>query len=622
MQNVYWPRYFSKWIAVKAGATSAAAALLFLFAPASQSSFSHQELSGPRISYQIRVDPADLSGFAVEMRVRGAGDTLQIAMASHPEYDDRYWRYIENLSAESRGVPVAVTREENTLWRISGAGADLTVKYRIHLPRQTTPFRAAWRPFLSPTGGLIGDLHSLMYVVDATSAPARVTLDIPSGWAIASGLEPTDDPKTFAAASVELLLDSPIAIGQLRRWDFAVNGVHHQVVYLPQPNTVPFDTVAFIAGIHGLVTKALKIFGTPPYRGYTFIYQDGANGALEHLNSVTIGARSQDLAQGLREVFQMTAHEFFHTWNLMHVRPVERVGVRYRPANPTAELWWSEGVTIYFSDLLLRRAKLPVTDSTRVARLEQNIAAYLLTPGYSRISAERASRASDDPFALGDDFASIYLQGELFGAMLDLMIHQATHGRRSLDDVMRALSEQFNPQRGITGRDIERAVHDVCGCDAQSFFEAYVRGARRMDFDHFLKAIGMRTQVSWSPAVSGDGKPEPDLRIFALSLPGDSSVRLRLTNPDGAWGRAGLHTGDRVVSINGSPIATAADFRSWLGKLHIGDTVHAEIMRDGVVSPVTIPITGYDRPTVRLDEIANATAEQRRMRTQWLMAVP
>ena len=597
------------------------AAFLFFIALGSQTSLPGQELH-PRISYRIHVDAADLSGFDVEMRVRGAGETVRIAMASHPEYDDRYFRYVENLTAESRGTALQVTREESALWRVVAPGGDLLVKYRIHLPPQTTPTRAAWKPFLSPTGGLIGDLHSLMYVVGAASAPARVTLDLPVGWAMASGLDPTKDPKTFAASSVELLLDSPIIIGQFRHWEFAVNGVQHQVVYLPQPNAATFDNVAFIAGVRQLVTEAFKIFGKPPYRSYTFLYQDGAYGALEHLNSVTIGARSQNLAQGLVGVFDTTAHEYFHTWNLMHMRPVERVGLRYRPAEPTGELWWSEGVTIYFSDLMLRRAKLPTFDPTRVAHLETYIAAYLFTPGYSRISAERVSRAAEDPLALGDDSASTHLQGNLLGTMLDLMIREATRGRRSLEDVMRTLSNRFTPQRGISGRDIESAVHKVCACDARPFFESYVRGAGPVDFDHYLRMIGMRTQVSWSPALGSDGKPDPDLRFFAINVEGDSTLRLRLTNPASAWGRAGLHTGDRLVSLDGRPVATTTEFRSWIGKLHLGDTARVEVMRDGALSRVMVSINSYERPTVRIVEIADATSEQRRLRAQWLAAAP
>ena len=595
--------------------------LLFLIVLGSQSSLLSQDLH-PRISYKIRVDANDLSGFDVEIRVQRAGDIVRIAMASHPEYDDHYWRYVENLTAESRGAPLQVTNAESALWRVVSPGGDLKVKYRIHLPAQTTPTRAAWKPFLSATGGLVGDLHSLMYVVGATSVPTRVTLDLPNGWASASGLDPTKDPKTFAASSVELLLDSPIMIGQFRHWEFKLKGVPHTIVYWPQPNAPSFDTVAFVAGLQRLATEAIRICGQPPYRSYTFLYEDGAYGALEHLNSVNIGATSQNLAQGLNDVFDTTAHEYFHTWNLMHVRPVERVGLRYRPADPTGELWWSEGVTIYFSDLMLRRAQLPNYDPTRVAHLERYIAAYLLTPGYSRNSAERVSRASDDPLGLGDDYASTHLQGNLFGTMLDLMIRDATHGQRSLDDVMRTLSRRFTPQRGITGRDIEQAVHEVCGCDTHTFFEAHVRGARPLDFDHYLRIIGMRTEVSWSPAVSSDGKPQPDVRLSAFSTADNPVLRLHLSTPASVWGRAGLHTGDQLVSLNGQPVASSADFRSRLGQLHIGDTARVQIIRNGAVSQVSVAIAGYDRPTVQIVEIAGATPEQLRLRTQWLTAAP
>ena len=601
--------------------TQVVVTFLFLIALGSQSSLLSQDLH-PRISYKIRVDAADLSGFDVEMRVRGTGDTVRIAMASHPEYDDRYWRYVENLTAESRGVSLRVKSEESALWRVVAPGGDLTVKYHIHLPPQDTPTRAAWKPFLSPTGGLVGDLHSLMYVVGAASSPAHVTLDLPNGWESASGLEPTKDPKTFAASSVELLLDSPIVIGRFRHWEFKVKGVAHTIVYWPQTNAAAFDTVAFVAGIKRLVTETLKIFAKPLYRSYMFLYEDGAYGALEHLNSVSIGATSQNLAQGFTDVFGTTAHEYFHTWNLMHVRPVERVGLRYRPASPTGELWWSEGVTIYFSDLLLRRAQLPVYDSTRVAHLERYIEAYLLTPGYSRNSAERVSRASDDPLGLGDDFASTHLQGNLLGTMLDLMIREATHGQRSLEDVMRMLSERFGPQHGIAGRDIEQALHEACACDAHTFFEAHVRGARPIDFDQYLRIIGMRTQVSWSPAVSSDGKPQPDIRLSAFNTADNPGLRLHLSNPASVWGRAGLHTGDQLVSLDGQPVATSTDFRSRLGRLHIGDTARVEIRRNGALSQVSVSINGYDRPIVRVVEIVDATPEQVRLRKQWLTAAP
>lgn len=135
----------------------------------------------------------------------------------------------------------------------------------------------------------------------------------------------------------------------------------------------------------------------------------------------------------------------------------------------------------------------------------------------------------------------------------------------------------------------------------------------------------MHAQVSWSPALGSDGKPEPDLRIFVFITPEDSTLRVRLINPASSWRRAGLHTGDRLVSLDGQPVATSTDFRSWLGKIQIGDTARLVVARDGTTgatSDVTVVVTGYDRPAVTIGEVADATVEQRRLRAQWLSALP
>jgi S1-C subfamily serine protease len=124
--------------------------------------------------------------------------------------------------------------------------------------------------------------------------------------------------------------------------------------------------------------------------------------------------------------------------------------------------------------------------------------------------------------------------------------------------------------------------------------------------------------VSWSPALGTDGKPQPDIRLSAFNTGDDPVLRIHLSNPASVWGRAGLHTGDQLVSLDGQPVTTAMDFRSRLGTLHIGDTARVEIMRNGVVSEISVLVKEYDRPTVKVVEVADATPEQMRLRTQWL----
>ena len=237
----------------------------------------------PVIAYTLRVDSADLSGFGVELRIRNAPDTFRLAMMAHPEYDDRYWRYLEGIHAESRvsqARPAAVTREDSALWRVVAPGGEVTVRYRIRLPVADNAMRGAWRPFLAPTGGLVGGPHSFLYVVGSTLAPVHVALELPSSWDIATGLVPSADRHHYFAPSADVLVDAPILVGRLANWSFVADDVPHRIVYWARPGATQFDTTAFADGVKRLVDQTLLLFGRAPYREYAFLVQDGAYGAL------------------------------------------------------------------------------------------------------------------------------------------------------------------------------------------------------------------------------------------------------------------------------------------------------------------------------------------------------
>src|SRR6267143_3230224 len=482
------------------------ALIVALFAPA------HPAVK-PSIQYTLRVDSADLSGWTVEIILRTSSDTFRLAMAAHPEYDDRYWRYVRDVAVEPSGT---VSRVDSAVWQVVAPRGVVTVRYRIALsPAEPGErLRASWRPYLTPTGGLIGGPHAFMYLLGGEQLQAGVLLDLPASWVVATGLGATPNRHMFSALNAEWLVDSPILVGRLREWRFVEGGISHRVVYWPLPNATPFDTVAFVSGIRSLVHQVTALFGRAPYREYTFQFEDGAySGGLEHRNSVTLGASSAELARDPNAVIQETAHEFVHTWNLMAIRPVEYHNIDYRTQPPVASLWFSEGLTMFYAEHLLRRAGIPLRDSTRIAHLERLIGSYVFNPAYVRFSAESISRVAYNvqPGELGDYSASTHLQGELIGTMLDLIIRNSTNGRRSMDDVMRLLFERAGTQK-IDSHAIERAVETVCGCDVTPFFDAYVRNAGAIDFDRYLGLIGLRTRVTWAPAVN-NGAPERDLRI-------------------------------------------------------------------------------------------------------------
>jgi predicted metalloprotease with PDZ domain len=104
--------------------------------------------------------------------------------------------------------------------------------------------------------------------------------------------------------------------------------------------------------------------------------------------------------------------------------------------------------------------------------------------------------------------------------------------------------------------------------------------------------------------------------------PGERALSLLITDPSSAWGRAGLHTGDRVVAVNGTPIATWPELRAAIASARVGDTVDVEVRRSTGPWRTRVVVTGYDRPVARIEEVASATERMRRLRQRWLTGTP
>ena len=151
-----------------------------------------------------------------------------------------------------------------------------------------------------------------------------------------------------------------------------------------------------------------------------------------------------------------------------------------------------------------------------------------------------------------------------------------------------------------------------------SFFVDHVYGSKQIDFSKYLKLIGLQYTIEWKDVLSNDQKPVPDLRAFVYQLPGENVLRIGLSNPTVAWGRAGLHTGDIVKTVNGKILANAMDFRSIQRNAKIGDTIVVEVERPSGVQKINVLITGYQQPVVRITQLPTITEKQKRLYEQWL----
>lgn len=197
------------------------------------------------------------------------------------------------------------------------------------------------------------------------------------------------------------------------------------------------------------------------------------------------------------------------------------------------------------------------------------------------------------------------------------MVRDATGGKRNMDDVMRVM-EARHSRAGFTGRDVERAVGEVCGCRTTEFFDRHVRGAQRIDMNRYLETIGLRMSVTTGPAISERGEVERDFRIRAWQPTPQDTLRLMLFQGGGIWGAAGLNTNDRILMVNGSAVRTWPEFRTAIVAAPLGQTLIFDIVRDG--KPVRVPVVmaGFQRTRVEISELPNASDRQRRLRAEWL----
>jgi len=564
----------------------------------------------PSISYDISIDSSRTDAIGVTIHLRHAPARVQLAMKVHPEYDARFWRYIEFASP-------GVRRADTTLWEATTTDGSADIRYIIRLPRDTAGTRRAWQCVVRRDGAFVNPPDVLLYLPQFADAPATIMIQSPKSWRIATALASTA-PRTLSAPNAAVMLDSPIMLGRLSQWAFEAGGTRFVVAYWPLPNATPFDTTAFVANIRAITREALAVFRSAPTSAFWFLLQDGAEDALEHQSSVAIGVPSAALARDARAHGVQIAHEFFHTWNLVAIHPDSYGELTYRRSPANGGLWLGEGVTLHYADVLVRRAKLTDSVDTRARHLEGLLTRYYSVPWSTTVSPEAASLAFGQTMIENPNATSgYYLQGELLGEALDAAIRDSTREQRSLDDFMRALYEQSRSGKGFSSQDVEHVANAVCGCRLASFFDRQVRRAGLIDLAPAAARLGWHIVVDTAAAVDEAGLAVPDLRFNVASV-GDSAIALAVTYPAGAWARAGVRSGDVVESVNGTRVSNVGQMLAVLRRLRVGDTASLVLRRSGAPVHVDMILRGYDRARARLVELPIVTAEQRAKRARWI----
>src|SRR5262245_48595113 len=416
----------------------------------------------PPIVYTVRVPAPETHYVEVEAPVP-TGRRVSIEMMM-PIWSPGYYR-IEDYAARvdevqaktAGGKPLQVEKTQKNRWQVQTNGQPTVVlSYRVFCNQ-----RSVTTNYVDTQYGVLNGAPTFMTLVERARRPHEVRIELPPTWKRAmSGLDDAPDrkPNHFRAADYETLVDSPIMAGDLLVREFDVAGKKHYVV--GAGDVEGWDADGATRDLATYVQEVHRFWGFLPYDKYAFLlmFRQGGGG-LEHKNSnlstVTArppagrGAANERMWGGVG----LLSHEYFHLFNVKRLRPIELGPFDFEKAPTTGSLWISEGVTSYYSSLLVQRAGLRSEDEY-LASLSSLIGGLQNAPGRLLQSVEQSSldvwNNSNSGVNPNANTVSYYNKGNVLGLLLDARIRRATDGRKSFDDVMRLAYKRYGGDRGFT----------------------------------------------------------------------------------------------------------------------------------------------------------------------------
>ena len=364
-------------------------------------------------------------------------------------------KQLQHLTAQQGRTKLVARQLDKCTWQIDcNPGKPLVLRYQVYAHDNSV--RTAW---LDASRGFFNGTSVCLKVEGKESTAHQLELVMPEkikGWSAVTGLVAQKINRqgwgTYRAADYDELVDCPVELGAFWSGTFTACGVPHRFVVA---GALPgFDGARLLADTKKICEEEICFWHgnkKPAIANYLFMLNavDHGYGGLEHRNSTALICNRKDLprlgepkvSDGYTTLRGLISHEYFHTWNVKRLRPAEFEAYDYTQENYTELLWFFEGFTSYYDDLLLRRAGLLDT-AGYLKLLNKTINQVMQTPGTRVQSVAQASFDAWVKYYRQDNntpnaTVSYYTKGALVALCFDLTLR--TDGHTTLDEVMRAL---------------------------------------------------------------------------------------------------------------------------------------------------------------------------------------
>jgi predicted metalloprotease with PDZ domain len=483
-------------------------------------------------------------------------------------------------ATNNQGDTLEITRPDLHNWMVNKHNGTVKFSYTLYGDRADGTYSGVNREHAH-----LNMPATFIWAQDLTDQPITVRFHPPKDakWKVASQLKPTNSANTFTAPNFYYFMDSPTELSDfsMNSWTVAGDTAAYTIRLALHHNGTVQQFNEYTNMAKKVVAEQIAVYGEPPafdYGTYTFIvdylpyvFGDG----MEHRNS-TILTSTRSLEDGAMRNLGTLSHEFFHAWNVERLRPQSLEPFNFTEANVSGALWFAEGFTSYYDDLIIRRTGL--TSNQEYAEGWSGTLNYVLSsPGSNYYSPVEMSKqapfvdaaSSIDQQNKPNTFISYYSWGAVLGLGLDLTL-RSEFKDITLDDYMRTMWQKFGKREmPYTLDDLETMLAALTdnAAFAEQFFDDHIYGSAMVDLKPLLAHAGfLLEQENPGAAVMQTGSTNIDFEADEPTISANTTVGSPLY-------KAGVDRGDIVLSIGGQEISNARDLQRLLAAHSPGDSL-------------------------------------------------
>ena len=541
---------------------------------------------------------------------------------------------IIEIKAESDGKRVELKKIDKQTWKVCNLKNKLIIFYKIyawdhsvraaHLDNNVGFFNGT-SIFLQVTGK-----ENCKHIVEIFPLKDKKYIS----WRVATAMRTLDTKKycfgKYFSENYDELIDHPFLIGTFEVIKFKIFNCVHEIIINGKVNNL--DKKRLSNDLKKICKEQISFFEPQkkiaPIKRYLFLIQLTPNdyGGLEHRASSSLicsrfdlpSIGNSELSKGYLNFLSLCSHEYFHTWNVKRIKPEKFITYDFSKEKYTKLLWIFEGFTSYYESIFLLRSGI-ISEKTYLKIISATINNVYKRKGRFRQNLSESSFDAWTKFYLQDEnsqnsIISYYSKGSLVALYFDLIIRFKSVGKKSLDDIMRALWIKYGKNfykknsfgTGVDENEVLQIFEESTSLQLKSIFNMTINSTKDIPLKNIFSKFGLILKnSSFNNKITLNIETTNEYGIYKISKVFEGGVAHK----------AGLSSGDILVSIDNLQVK-GDNLEILLGSYIKGQKITIHVFRNELLMIFYADLNGNIEPSYNLSYSKNN--KYKFLRNSWL----